>query len=710
MWQLFWVTGLATCAVVCGAAGTAAGAASIQGSVHYFSGHRPVPNVVVDISGVSTTAVTTQGTGDFLALGLPLGTWRIEPRQTSETSPSLDVADGLKMLAAAAGALPLSAAERFACDVTGNGTVSALDAALTLRYVLGAIPTLPAWQACGSPTIFLPSTTHTVGVTVFQPLLTPSLCTSGAISATLNSAPWSGYDFTAVRIGDCDGTWQPPAPLPTSTPTRTPSPSLTPTRTLSPSLTPTLAPTATPSRTPTPSPSFTPTRTPSPNFTSTRTASPSLTPTRTPSPSLTPTVTPTATPTQTPTPTQPATPGSTATALPDPTACAAPAVWNLAPPSTLFTHQNGEVWLTEAIPTDTGWGVFWLRRDADAPSLVRLYYAHVGFAGEVQVGPLHLRNMNSLQWRRRYYITAWHQDHFGMLIAEGSTLYYYNLSKAGVLSGQRTVGPTLFNSALYGQESDGDMVSYPGGFGVIIEGNCSGHLCAYGFRLAADGTPTSSVYNLVDFDYTHQFDPRIAFDGAGFALLSVKDGGISVAGVVTKYMTTTGSPSSRARVVPTKEYYWDEWPDVAWNGDHFAALWTENSGRDHNTPWRMRFGSFRRNSSGSTPLGEAIIEVLPGISRVRHWTTQVHSLGATWLAQYTRYVDGPNATAVYRWLNDQGEILGTLEPFLVNTDALASNVHPSPDAAGRIAITRALQEGSEIEVLFQLLDRPTCGE
>jgi len=385
-------------------------------------------------------------------------------------------------------------------------------------------------------------------------------------------------------------------------------------------------------------------------------------------------------------------------------------VWHLDPPSTLFTHQSGEVWLTEAIPTDTGWGVFWLRRDPGATSPARLYYAHVGFAGEVQVGPLHLRDVNFLQWRRRYYITAWHQDHFGLLIADGSILSYFNLSKAGVLSGQRTVGPQLFNSALYGQQSDGDMVSYPGGFGVIIEGNCSGHLCSYGFRLGPDGTPTSSVYNLVDFDFTHQFDPRIAFDGNGFALLSVKDGGISVAGVVTKYMTTTGAPSSRARVVPNKEYYWDEWTDVAWNGDHFAAIWTENTGRDHNTPWRMRFASFRRNSSSSTTLGEDIIEVLPGISRVRHWTTQLHSLGATWLGQYTRFVDGPNATAVYRWLNDQGEVLGTLEPFTVNTDALGSNVHPSPDAAGRIAITRAFQEGSEIRVLFQLLDRPTCGE
>jgi len=673
-----WLCGglLAVYAVIVIAAPITAHAASIEGSVHYFSGSKPVPHVVVNLQGPATTTAVTQGAGDYEAHGLPLGTYLIAPRQAAESTPSLDVADGMRMLAAAVGAVPLSAAEVLACDVTGNGSVSALDAALTFRYVLGLIPTLPAWQTCGSPSIYIPTTVAAPGIIINPPVVSPSQCSSGSISTTLGNAPSSGYDFTAVRIGDCNGNWQPPTPAVTFTPTATPSPTLT--------------------STPTQTPTLTPTGTATPLSTNT----------------VTPTRTSTATPTRTTTitPTQSAGPTGTATAPPDPAACAASAIWNLDPPSTLFTHQSGEVWLTEAIPTDTGWGVFWLRREPGAASPARLYYAHVGFAGEVQVGPLHVRDINFLQWRRRYYLTAWHQDHFGLLIADGSILSYFNLSKTGALSGQRTVGPQLFNSALYGQQSDGDIVSYPGGFGVIIEGDCSGHLCSYGFRLGPDGTPTSSVFNLVDFDFTHQFDPRIAFDGNGFALLSVKDGSISVAGVVTKYMTTTGSPSSRARVVPNKEYYWDEWPDVAWNGDHFAAIWTENSGRDHNTPWRMRFASFRRNASTSTTLGEAIVEVLPGISRVRHWTTQLHSLGATWLGQYTRYVDGPNATAVYRWLNDQGEVLGTLEPFIVNTDALGASVHPSANADGRIAITRAFQDGSEIRVLFQLLDRPTCGD
>ena len=684
----------AACLALASAAPMEAHATSIEGAVRYHADDSPVPHVVVDLVGPVSAAATTLADGSYAATHLPAGSWLIAPRRATAVAPELEVSDGLRMLAVAAGTVSLDAAERLACDVTGNGKVTALDAALTMRYALGMIPSLPAWETCQSPQIFIPDVAPETGLNVSMPFISPSVCQSGWLSIAETLVPAAGLDFAAVIIGDCDGSWQPPAPQPTATVTQTSTPpaSATPSRSTTPS--PTATRTYTPSQTPTRSATPSPTRTPS--------ATPSTPPTSTPSQSATPTSTPTATATS------PPAPSGTATVPPDAAACAASAVWNLGAPQTLHTHENGEVWLTEAVPTDTGWGLFWLRRESASLNVVRLYYAHVGFSGEMQVAPVHLRDINFLQWRRRYYLSAWHADHFGLLIADGSTLSYFNLSKAGTLTGQRTVGPQLFNSSLYGHQADGDMISYPGGFGVIIEGNCSGHLCSYAFRLGADGTPTSSVYNLVDFDGTHQFDPRIAFDGTGFALLSVKDGGISTAGVVTKYMTATGSPGSRARVVPNKEYFWDEWTDVAWNGDHFAAIWTENTGRDHNTPWRMRFASFRRDASSSTTLGENIIEVLPSISRIRHWTTQLHSLGATWLGQYTRFVDGPNFAAVYRWLNDDGEVLGTFEPFVANTDALGSNVHPSPAAGGKIAIVRGFQDGSAIKILFQLLDRPTC--
>lgn len=629
--------------------------------------------------GPVTTHTTTDAAGDFRSAELPEGPWLIAPRAPSIASAPLSESDGLEVLAVAAGAPP-SLLRRFACDASGNGRVSAYDAALVLRYVRGMAAALPAWQRCNATSLFFPDVAAAPGMTLSNPFVTSAFCQPGSISVAQGVVPPEGFDFSAVTIGDCDGSGPPPTASPSAT--TSPIPTATPTRTPTGTAIPTSTSTATRTRTPTVTVTFTPTLTPPPSPSATASA----------------TATPTSVVAGTPTPPV------------DPVACAASASWSPESPTTLYTHSGGEVWLSEAIPTDTGWGIFWLRRDPDLLDKARLYYAHVGFAGEVQVAPIHLRDIGFLPWRRRYYIAAWHEDHFGLLIAEGSTLSYLNLAKDGSLSGQRTVGPRLFNSSLYGQQSDGDMISYPGGFGVIIEGNCSGHLCSYGFRLGADGTPTSSVYNLVDFDYTHQFDPRIAFDGTGFTLLSVKDGGISVAGVVTKYMSSTGSPGSRARVVPSKEYYWDEWPDLAWNGDHLAAIWTENTGRDHGTPWRMRFASFRRNTSGSTTLGENILEVLPGVSRVRHWTTQLHSLGATWFGQYTRFVEGPDFTAVYRWLNDDGETLGLFEPFTVNTDALGSSVHPSPDAGGRMAIVRGDQAGGDIRILLQLAEPPSCGD
>ena len=50
-----------------------------------------------------------------------------------------------------------------------------------------------------------------------------------------------------------------------------------------------------------------------------------------------------------------------------------------------------------------------------------------------------------------------------------------------------------------------------------IEGDCGGHSCSYAFRLGPNGDVTGGVKNLVDFDVTHQFWPRVAHDGSGDA-------------------------------------------------------------------------------------------------------------------------------------------------------------------------------------------------
>jgi hypothetical protein len=374
----------------------------------------------------------------------------------------------------------------------------------------------------------------------------------------------------------------------------------------------------------------------------------------------------------------------------------------------ILTHQGGEVWLTKVVPTDFGWGIFWLRAEPNATQTARLYYAHVNFNGVLTNGPLWLRDIPRLPYRGRYYLVAWHDDHFGLLIADQSTLYYFNLSLDGVLSGQRAVGPVLFNYIQYGQEADGDFDSYPGGFVGVIEGDCVGHLCSYAFKLAADGTPITQNYNLVDFDFTHQFQPRAAFDGIGFTILSVKDIDIFNGGVGTKYLKATGIPSTAAKVVPTKEYYWDELPDIDWNGDHYGAVWTENAGRDWAKPWQIHFASFRRTSTTSTFVADQVLDSEFPKSQWR-WGTQIHAHGVDWLVQYLLGQPNGDPLAVYQLVNDQGQVLARTTPFSMNADALGSATHFRSEAAANVGIARgSFDAASTAHITFQFLGAPSC--
>ncbi|MBI4515899.1 MAG: hypothetical protein HY699_08805, partial [Deltaproteobacteria bacterium] len=442
-------------------------------------------------------------------------------------------------------------------------------------------------------------------------------------------------------------------------------------------------------------------RTPTP--TRTRTPSPTVTPTRTRTPTATrpPTRTPTATPTATITPTP------TATGTPT---CAVPILWELSPETVVDVQQGGRVWLTKTVATDFGWGIFWLRDDPAVAGKARLYYAHVDFTGQLTVGPLWVVDATRLQWRDRYYNAAWNYGHFGLLIAERGTLYYYNLSLDGVLSGRRVVGPPLFMTTGYDLEADSDFDAYPGGFLGAIEGDCSGHSCSYAFKLDSNGAPIGSVTNLVDYDYTHEFYPAVAYDGVGFAIMTVKDIAISNGGVGTKYLPAASGYglSSRIKTVPAKEYQWDEFPDLAWNGSHFGAIWTENTNRSSSSTWQIHFASFERTYKSGRLIADRVIDVMRNKSSLR-WITQMHALGGDWLAQYARWQgDQIEPLAVFELLDDSGNVNASLTPYSLSADALGSSVHDLGTAAGHTGIARGDQRDGVCTITFQILAPPVC--
>jgi len=430
--------------------------------------------------------------------------------------------------------------------------------------------------------------------------------------------------------------------------------------------------------------------TPSATFTLTGTIT--RTPTRTPTPTTTPTATPT--------------PTATATAT-----CVNGLAWDLSAATVIDTAPGSSVWLTKTVPTNSGWGVFWLRADPGLDSLARLFYAHVDFAGQITVGPKWILNAPRIPSRDRYYNVAWNGDHYGVIVASRAVLNYYNMSLDGVLSGQRTVGPPLFVDPSYDEEADSDFEAYPDGFFGVIEGDCLGHSCSYAFKLDSTGAPLTGVMNLVDFDFTHEFYPQTAFDGTGFAIVMVKDIQITEGGVGTKYeLATRSSPTARTKVVPSKEYLWDEFPDIAWNGDHFASVWTEVTQRPSSGPpisWQIHFASFYRTQALSSPIADKVIDVMPDKSWLR-WTTQIQAVGHDWVVQYTRWQNQSNPLAVFALVDDRGNQLGQLTPFTMTADALGSSVHTVGANVGRMGIARGDNSANTATVTFHTLEPPMC--
>jgi len=730
--------------------------ALITGQIVYFGSSEAVPNVSVKIDSLEPMTIATGAEGDYGATTASQSAVGIEPTKQGEGAGAITPFDAALVLKSLVGMKELDSYERLACDVTGDGTVSALDAAHILKFTSGLLERFAAAEACDSDWVFVPEAAPAEHQHSQAPLLDGISCTPGRIDFDPLAANVEGQDFRAILIGDCSGSWNLQEEVPeTHTPTVTPLPTATllpsasPTWTHSPvptatlfdtaTATPTITPAATVTHTPsftstatlTPTPTFTPTvtltptrtatatrtgtntRTPTVTFTATRTFTATFTQTCTRTTTLTPTPTPTRTSTPTRTftattsPTITRTPTRTATASPTGTpVCANGLSWQLSSPVTISTQLGGSLWLTDTVTTDDGWGIFWLRDDPGFSSVVRLYYSHVDTSGQITDGPMLIASIPKISWRQRYYMAAWHEDHFGVITAEYAQLYYHSVSKAGAVSGRRVVGPSLLYSSVWDSEADGDIDSYPGGFVAVVEGECSGHSCSYAFKLSPNGTQTAFA-NLVDFDLTHQFYPRAQYDGSGFALLSVKDIKIATGGVMTKYWEANGQMRPHVKVAPAKEYNWDEFPDLAWNGDHYGAVWTENATRVHGANWQIRMATFQRSGTGGTLIADTVLHG-PDEKSNQRWTTRIHASGGDWVVHYARRMTNGANQAVFEVRDSSGGLRTSITPFDLTADALGSSPHSLPGLERTLGVVRGSNGVTSTDVVFYFLDPPTC--
>lgn len=369
------------------------------------------------------------------------------------------------------------------------------------------------------------------------------------------------------------------------------------------------------------------------------------------------------------------------------------------------------MWLTKTVPTEAGWAVFWLREDPGYSNKARVWYAHVDFDGQLILQPRVVATTPKIAWRDRYYNVAWNGDHYGLITAENGVLYYQSLSWEGAASNRRPVGPGLFIDPVYDQEADSDFQAYPGGFFGVIEGDCGGHSCSYAFRTDQNGLQQGSSYNLVDFDYTHQFWPKAAFDGTGFVVVSVKDA-VDIGGVTTKYVrvATWGEPDAYHKVVTNKDYLWDEYPQIAYNGSRFASVWTEVNTRPPSGPssWRVRFGVFDRGWKTGSDVSNRVLDGTQYKSPFR-WAKSVNAVGPDFVVNYSSWRQGdPPAQAIFEYLDGASQTHAHMEPFMLTADALASSVHFLPEYDRRLGVAHGSVVDGGTSVTFNVLDPPVC--
>jgi hypothetical protein len=178
--------------------------AGVAGTIRYYEDDRPVGSVTVLADGASTSTSTD---GTYSISDLEPGTIQVEPRKLGDLQDAISSLDAAFATQSSIGFRTLTADQRLACDVTGNGAVSSLDAARIVQLVLGVIPRFPVASLCGSDWAFVPDPLPAPNQELVAPQVDAGGCTAGAIRFDPLAGNLNGQDFRAVLFGDCTGNW-----------------------------------------------------------------------------------------------------------------------------------------------------------------------------------------------------------------------------------------------------------------------------------------------------------------------------------------------------------------------------------------------------------------------------------------------------------------------------------------------------------------------
>ena len=163
----------------------------------------------VNVSTGAQSIATTDATGRYSLANVPQINVTVTPQGTGGSAGAISALDASYVLQAVAGLRQLSAEQVLACDVTGNGNVSTLDAAQILQYAVDLVPSFSVASACGSDWLFVPDPAAAPNQTLVQPEVGPTGCTLGSIAYGAVTTSLDGQDFRAILFGDCTGNWHP---------------------------------------------------------------------------------------------------------------------------------------------------------------------------------------------------------------------------------------------------------------------------------------------------------------------------------------------------------------------------------------------------------------------------------------------------------------------------------------------------------------------
>ena len=148
----------------------------------------PVPNTTLNAVGSIPLSTSTDAMGFYSLSGFGAGAYTVTPSRANQINPTngFSSLDSSRVAQHVVGFITLNATQQIAADVSGNGTITSLDAAYIAQFIVG----IPNPGFTGSWRFLPASRTY------------PSVLTSSA-----------NQNYDAILLGDVTGNWNPAGPL-----------------------------------------------------------------------------------------------------------------------------------------------------------------------------------------------------------------------------------------------------------------------------------------------------------------------------------------------------------------------------------------------------------------------------------------------------------------------------------------------------------------